>query len=295
MVYALNNLIKAGILELVGGGTAPPVAFLTPRGDPGLFGPTSVVWRVHADFISMMIGGIGSLALQALHPKALAGVWDHSTFRQDLKGRLGRTAFFISATTYGPKEMAFKVIDKVVNIHKQVHGFDEMGEPYCASDPHLLKWVHLTETYSFLKSYQKYCQPKLNSKEVDQYFSEMKILGEMLGAKDLPDTLLGTEQAILEYKRELKFGERAQVIIDLLSNFPSSLHLKPVVLLITRAALTNLPLWAQEFIQTPKAGFIEKQFLNACVNSVAVPIRAALNNGVVAHSLKRIKDSHPRL
>jgi uncharacterized protein (DUF2236 family) len=50
--------------------------------------------------------------MQALHPQALAGVWDHSSFREDLKGRLGRTAFFITATTYGPTEMANQVIDK---------------------------------------------------------------------------------------------------------------------------------------------------------------------------------------
>ncbi|MGV8553892.1 oxygenase MpaB family protein, partial [Pseudomonas aeruginosa] len=47
-------------------------------------------------------GGIGALLLQMLHPLALAGVWDHSNFRDDLLGRLRRTGQFISATTYGP-------------------------------------------------------------------------------------------------------------------------------------------------------------------------------------------------
>jgi uncharacterized protein (DUF2236 family) len=89
-----------------------------------------------------------------LHSKALAGVWDHSTFRQDLKGRLGRTTFFIAATTYGPKEMALNIIDKVNRIHQHVQGTDETGGPDKASDPHLIKWLQLTETYSFLKSFQ---------------------------------------------------------------------------------------------------------------------------------------------
>jgi uncharacterized protein (DUF2236 family) len=55
-----------------------------PKGDPGLFGPDSVSWQVHGDFSSMLIGGISALMLQALHPLALAGVWDHSNFRQDM-------------------------------------------------------------------------------------------------------------------------------------------------------------------------------------------------------------------
>nr|WP_293397609.1 oxygenase MpaB family protein [Nevskia sp.] len=55
-----------------------------PLGDPGLFGPDSVTWRIHGDFPAMMAGGIGALMLQTLHPAALAGVWDHSNFRHDL-------------------------------------------------------------------------------------------------------------------------------------------------------------------------------------------------------------------
>ena len=97
-----------------------------------------MAWKVHADFISMMIGGISSLVLQALHPQALAGVWDHSSFREDLKGRLGRTAFFIAATTYGSQEMAIKIIEKVNQIHTKITGHDEFGKPYSATDPHLL-------------------------------------------------------------------------------------------------------------------------------------------------------------
>jgi uncharacterized protein (DUF2236 family) len=58
MIEPIRNSVRANILEIVGGGSAPPTAFLTPKGDPGLFGPNSVVWRVHADFISMTIGGI---------------------------------------------------------------------------------------------------------------------------------------------------------------------------------------------------------------------------------------------
>jgi uncharacterized protein (DUF2236 family) len=64
----IEEHIRQSIREMVGG-SGPPVAFLEPAGDRGLFGPESIAWKVHADFISMMIGGISSLVLQALHPK----------------------------------------------------------------------------------------------------------------------------------------------------------------------------------------------------------------------------------
>lgn len=98
---SVRRHIESQVLSLTGlavGG----VDFESPKGDPGLFGPDAACWKVHGDFSSMMIGGIGALLLQMLHPLALAGVWDHSNFRDDLLGRLRRTGQFISATTYGP-------------------------------------------------------------------------------------------------------------------------------------------------------------------------------------------------
>jgi len=283
----LDELIRKTIREMVGGG-GPPVAFLTPKGDRGLFGPESIAWRVHADFISMMIGGISSLILQALHPQALAGVWDHSSFRKDLKGRLGRTAYFIAATTYGSAAMAHQIIDKVNQIHTKVAGLDEFGKPYSATDPHLLEWVHLTETLSFLEAYQNYRYPKLSSQEQDQYFKEMKVLGEMLGAQNLPDTLQGTQKAIESYFPELHYGERAQSIIQLLDDFPSNLQSKPFVKLISKAGFINLPSWAHTKLKKPIPSTLEKWLINKSIDLLAIPVREALKDGVAAHSYRRI-------
>ncbi len=82
----LRRHIERQVLSLTGlalGG----VDFENPPGDPGLFGPDSAAWRIHGDFTCMLIGGISALLLQALHPLALAGVWDHSNFREDMLGR----------------------------------------------------------------------------------------------------------------------------------------------------------------------------------------------------------------
>ncbi len=282
-----ENLIRKNVRDMVGSKSGPPVAFLTPKGDRGLLGPESMAWQVHADFISMMIGGISSLALQALHPQALAGVWDHSSFREDLKGRLGRTAFFIAATTYGPTAMAHQVIAKVNAIHEKIQGVDEFGRPYRATDPHLLAWVHLTETLSFLNAYQSHRRPKLSLAQQDQYFREMKVLGEMMGASHLPDTLAGTLAAVKTYLPELHYGERAQSIVQLLDGFPSNLQSKPFVKLITKAGLINLPEWAFSILKKPIPTRWERLAVAACIDLVAIPVREALKDGIAAHSYRR--------
>jgi uncharacterized protein (DUF2236 family) len=286
----IDELIRRSIREMVGGG-GPPVAFLEPAGDRGLFGPESIAWKVHADFISMMIGGISSLVLQALHPKALAGVWDHSSFREDLKGRLGRTAFFIAATTYGSNEMASNAIHRVNQIHKKVTGFDEFNEPYRADDPKLLAWVHLTETRSFMRSYESHRSESLQSQSKDQYFLEMKMLGEKLGAIDLPDTYAGTERAIKQYIPELHYGDRAKNIIGMLDNFPSNLSSKPFVKMISRAGFLNLPNWVYPIIDRPEPSRLERLAMSSAIRLMAIPVREALKDGVAAHSLRRVYGS----
>jgi uncharacterized protein (DUF2236 family) len=285
-----DELIRRSIREMVGGG-GPPVAFLTPAGDRGLFGPESIAWKVHDDFISMMIGGISSLILQALHPQALAGVWDHSSFREDLKGRLGRTAFFIAATTYGPKGMADSVIDRVNHIHQKVSGFDEFNKPYRADDPELLAWVHLTETRSFIHSYESYRNEPLGNSQKDQYFLEMKMLGERLGAINLPQSYAATDQAIRNYIPQLHYGDRAKSIIALLENFPSSLVARPFVKMITKAGFLNLPNWAYPIIERPEPGRIERLAMSSSIQLMAIPVREALKDGVAAHSLRRVYGS----
>ena len=283
----LDELIRKTIREMVGG-SGPPIAFLTPKGDRGLFGPESIAWKVHADFISMMIGGISSLILQALHPQALAGVWDHSSFREDLKGRLGRTAFFIAATTYGSTEMANNVIEKVNRIHTKITGLDEFANPYSAADPHLLAWVHLTETRSFMSSFEDYRKEIISPKEKDRYFFEMKSLGERMGAKDLPSTYANSERAIQAYIPELYFGERASSIIDLLENFPSNLTAKPFIKLISRAGFLNLPDWVYPMIGKATPSNFERLAVKKSIHFIAIPVREALKDGVAAHSLRRV-------
>ena len=100
------------------------------------------IWRVHSDS-SMFAGGIRALLLQSLHPLAMAGVADHSGFRSDPWGRFQRTSEYIAVTTFAPIDTAEKMITAVRSIHDRVVGVAADGRPYAASDPDLLRWVHV--------------------------------------------------------------------------------------------------------------------------------------------------------
>ena len=168
----LWHTIRMQIHALMRPDTTAQSGFDRPIGDDGLFGPGSAVWTVHSDLTSMLIGGVSSLLLQMLHPAALSGVWDHSNFRNDMHGRLRRTARFIGMTTRGSTEAANAAIARVHVIHDQVAGTLPDGTPYSANDPILLTWVHVAEARSFLSAYIRYRALAFPGPRQDTYFAK---------------------------------------------------------------------------------------------------------------------------
>ena len=114
------------------------------------FTESDPIWRVQAD-ASMFAAGIRALLLQSLHPLAMAGVAGHSGYKGDPWGRLQRTSTFLATTTFGTIEDAEALIERIRGIHERVRGRAPDGRQYAASDPHLLKWVHIAEADSFLR------------------------------------------------------------------------------------------------------------------------------------------------
>ena len=259
-----------------------------PKGDPGLFGPDSISWQVHGDFTSMLIGGISALMLQALHPLALAGVWDHSNFREDMLGRLRRTGQFISGTTFGASGDANWLIDKVRTIHLQVTGTSLDGRPYAASDPELLTWVHVAEVSNFLAAHLRYRNPHLSEADQDRYYDEIALVAERLGATHVPRS----RQQIADYlegiRPQLLCDERSHEVIRLLLNAPApSLLAKPFGALMMQAGIDLLPDWASDQLglhQRPQM----RKLIRAGVNSSAPILRWAVRNGSVQRARRRM-------
>jgi len=288
----LRQAMAQQIRGMTGSSSGPPVAFLEPHGDPGWFGPDSVTWKVHAHLVSMLVGGLSSLLIQAMHPGALAGVWDHSSFRTDLRARLGRTAYFIAATTYGGHATAQNAIDHVNRIHARVTGVRPDGQAYDARDAHLLRWVHLGETLSFLKAYCIHGEPALPLFMQNQYMLEMQRIGRELGATELPDSVAQAEQMLLSYREELVVDDRVREVIALIQNFPARRRDRLFVKLITQAAFDLLPDWVLQDIGQTRPPIWQRQLTRQALGIAGAPLEWALaTEGVSAHARRRLKAS----
>lgn len=218
-----------------------------PEGDPGLYGPDSVIWRVHGDFSSMLCGGISALLMQMLHPLALAGVWDHSTFRQDMMGRLRRTSQFIAVTTFGNTADAHTLIERVKRIHLNVNGMDAHGTAYAASDPALLTWVHVAETSRFLAAHLRYKNPHLSLEKQDRYYAEAAVVAEALGAANVPKTVQSVEDYLQAMRPHLRCDDRTREVLRILLSTPAPRwQARPAMKLMMMAGIELLPEWVQQ-------------------------------------------------
>jgi len=287
---AVRAAIEKQVLSLTGlalGG----VDFENPPGDPGLFGPQSVIWQVHSDFTSMLCGGVSALLLQMLHPLALAGVWDHSNFREDMLGRLRRTSQFVSVTTFGPTAEAERLIAKVQAIHLRVNGTGSDGTPYAASDPDLLTWVHVAESSSFLASHLRYRNPHLSAEQQDQYYLEAARVAAALGARNIPITRGEVADYLQQMRPQLVCDERTLEVARILRNAPAPSALaRPLGALVMQAGVDLLPPWAQRQFGF-HSGALRRRWVRIGAAGMGKVLGASMRNGSYQRAVRRINAS----
>jgi uncharacterized protein (DUF2236 family) len=256
------------------GAARPSVAPAPP--DQRLLPPNSRSFDIHADVTTMMIGGISSLLLQMLHPKALAGVWDFSNFRQDMGGRLRRTAAFIAVTTYGSAADAEAAIARVRRIHSKVGGHLPDGTLYRADDPELLAFVGVTEALSFLNAWVRYREPLMLLKDQDRYIAEMAHVSRRLGADPMPETRREAERFLLAVRPELKVDSRTREVARLiLSAPPPTPAMAPAQRILIEAGVDLLPGWARRMHGLSGAG-LRTPLLRAGAGGMGAVLRWAL-------------------
>ncbi|WP_440901011.1 oxygenase MpaB family protein [Actinosynnema sp.] len=169
---------------------------------PGWFEPGDVVWRVHGD-LATLVGGVAALLGQGAHPLALAGVQRHSDYRQDPWKRLAGTARWLVVSTFGSEELAGREAGRVRRMHRRVRGVDDAsGQAYSASDPDLLRWVHLAFTDAFLAAHEALgedLRPRFGPRWPDEYGRRWARSAQALGATDLPASCAELEEALAAY------------------------------------------------------------------------------------------------
>ena len=179
----------------------------------GWFSPDGVVWAVHGD-LATLVGGVAALLGQAAHPLALAGVERHSAYRQDPWKRLAGTARWLVISSFGSAALAEREAARVRTLHTVVRGVDDHGRAYSASDPALLRWVHLAFTDAFLAAQQAVghdLRPRFGTRWADEYVRDWQRSAAALGATDLPST-------------EAELAEALSALVPQLEPVPSDLR-----------------------------------------------------------------------
>ncbi len=283
----VRDRIGGTIRSLLSGGPGsrpaePDLSLVSePAGDPGLFGPDSVAWLVAQD-AAMIIGGVRSLLLQTMHPLAMAGVAEHSDYRNDPWGRLQRTAGYVGITTYGSTEAAHRTIAMVKAVHKRVRGTAPDGRRYSAQDPELLTWVHTTEVDSFLTAVREYGTTDLTAEQCDQYVAEMAELGRLMGGTNVPESVAEIEAYYRRVRPELAGTKQARAAVRFLMWPPVPLTVRPAYGLIASAAVATLPRFVREELWLPHTPTLDKRITKPAGKLIADVLGWSLGESPVA-------------
>ncbi len=274
----LRRSVAVALRDRVAGkDNAAKAALIWAKPGERWFTETDPIWRVHAD-AAMFVAGIRALLLQSLHPLAMAGVAGHSGYKGDPWGRLQRTSTFLATTTFGTIEDADALIARIRGIHEGVRGKAPDGRPYSASDPHLLKWVHIAEADSFLQAHQQYAVTPLTPAEADSYVAQSCVVATRLGVIDPPTTVAELDAAIASYRPELESTAAARDAARfLLLHPPLPWSAQPGYGALAGAAVALLPMWARRHLALP--------YLPLAERAIALPVGGAATS-VIRWALK---------
>ena len=175
-IPGLTPALRAGLAHVFG---PPPFDAGAYPDDPGFLGPESASWTVIGD-PAAIVGGIRALLVQLLHPLAMAGVADHSRFRADPLGRLRGTSAYVVTSTFGAMPEVLGVARAVRARHRAVVGTAPDGRSYAAADPHLLVWVSIALTSSFLATHRAYGARRLSPAQADAFVVEQSRISALL-------------------------------------------------------------------------------------------------------------------
>jgi len=249
-------------------------AIMTAPG-PRWFDDSRPIHTIHSD-ASMFIGGMRAILFQSLHPLAMAGVAQHSDYRNDPWGRLQRTADFMASTSFAPADVAQRSVDMVIAVHKRVHGFASDGRPYSASDPHLLRWVHIAEVDSFIRAHKAYGSQPLDAAGYDGYVEDMAFVARKLGVPAPPTSVQGVRDQISQFRSELHgTKESRDAARYLLIEPPLDLAARIPYSLIAASAVAILPAWARADLRLPYLPITERIVVKPIGQLISSTIRWA--------------------
>lgn len=236
---------------------APPQAT-----DHGLFGPSSVTWRIMTEPV-MWVAGLRALYLQALHPRVMRGTWQNSSLAKadEAWGRFTRTVDFVLVRTYGTLPEVERAGKRLRHIHASLRGVDEDGSEFRLDEPELLLWVHCAEVSSAAEVASR-SGMGITAAQLDTFVAEQRRCAALVGLD--PAQAPGNMADLDAYYRELRPRLRAcaEARKALRASFTPKLPLallplRLVVPPLNVLAFASLPPWARRLYGIPAATIAE--------------------------------------
>ena len=214
-------------------------------GDPGYFGPSSMMWKVNKE-ITVLFGGARALLMHAAHPLIAAGARQTSFYQRDPWKRLIRTLSLQNSVTFGTKEEADESAHRINKLHEVIKGTDNItGDIYDALDHDQLLWVHACLQISSIYFYEKTVK-KLSDEEKDIYHRENMVAAGLvlINVDEMPQSHEELKQWVIrksQSKDYLIITDVAKDVQNIIAGGPVPTHIKPIWPFIAFTAFNTLP------------------------------------------------------
>lgn len=239
-----------------------------PVDDHGLFGPGSMTWRVHAGPM-LVVGALRALVIEAMHPRAAAGLSQLDENEAQPLARLCANTAFIADVTYGDTATAQRVIEGMRARQATINGFDPVSNrTFDAVEGELLLWSHCVRAHSLLAAHRTFVE-QLSQAECDRYLAEQVQLAALQGvsAADVPSSTreyreyFGSQLPQLCNSRAgaetIRFVTRPNPLLVNGQQWPYGLNM----VLASRAAVTLMPRSLRAMAGLPAPGWRELAYV----------------------------------
>lgn len=220
--------------------------FSQPPGEAALTPADSVTWRIFANPVALLVGGVAAVLLELAEPRVRTGVWEHTTFREQPLARLRRTGYAAMMTAYGARSRTTAMIGHINRAHDRIAGATPAGTPYRASDVELLTWVHATASFGFVQAYARCVRP-LPAAERDRFYAENQAAARLYGVAAPPADEAALDALFERMRPALEPSGIVLEFLDIMQRLPLLPGIaRPLQGLFVRAAVQCLPAWTRE-------------------------------------------------
>jgi uncharacterized protein (DUF2236 family) len=162
-------------------------------------------------------------------------------------------------------------------VHSRITGTAPDGRPYAASDPHLLRWVHVAEIDSFLRAHDRYGAKPLDAAGRDEYVAQTAVTARALGATDVPETVGELDEVMADYRPELASTPAArQAARFILIHPPVPLAMRLPYSMLSAAGVGLMPRWSRLALRLPYLPGVEATAVRASGMLITAGIRWAM-------------------